>query len=167
MSGNLINRSSKPTYTWASVLVCYKGVCVCVCINSSSWIVYVTSSLFIYYHHALPKLLSPHKGLLSCSSIHFLLLSYNRLRLLHLLPLPFSLPFSSPGMKYPLLLQLLQLISLLSPPVLSGGVKFPPATTRFRGNPSSLVCTSSFLFIPQGTRKISLTWETEMRSWFL
>lgn len=42
-----------------------------------------------------------------------------------------------------------------------------PATTRFRGNPSSLVCTSSFLFIPQGTRKISLTRETETRSWFL
>lgn len=73
--------------------MCSYVIKVCVCVWTVPAGLYtVTSSLFIFYHHTLPELLSPHKALLSCSSIHFPLFSHNRLCLLHLLPLPFHSP---------------------------------------------------------------------------
>lgn len=133
MSENLTNWSSKRMYSRANVLVCYKGVCVCM--NSSSWIV---------YRYLLPLYLLP-------SHTPRTLISSQSAPLMFIHPLPalltqpavspppsptsFSLPFSSPGTQYPLLLQLLQLISVLSPPVLSGGVRFPPPQPDFEEIP--------------------------------
>lgn len=152
-------------YMWVHMLLCHRGVQFMLQINSSSWILYCSVFLlsFIYYHHTHShKPLSPYKEILSCSSkpIHPLpALLLQPAASPPPSPTSFPLPSHPPGIKYPLTQRplhfvLIRHLSVISPPVCS--VWF--SQNQLRGNPSSLVCTSSYCLYPEASALTARLW---------